>query len=283
MLVFLNGRFVPEPCAVVSVLDRGFLYGDGLFETLRVYHGRPFLWEKHMERLQRGADFLGIKLPYSPGELHHAAEELIRRNRLPEALLRLTLTRGIGPRGYSPKGAEQPVLVMTLHPSAVPDARTNPRWRLITSSFRVPAGDTIALHKTCNKLPHILARAEAEARGADEALLLNTDGEVAEAASSNLFWIERGTICTTPLAAGILAGVTRELVVDLCRELGLVCREKSIKPARLLQAEGVFLTLSTLEVVPALSLDGQRLQQSPIVAKIRRAYRRAVNCLECRL
>ena len=275
MIAFLNGRFVPEERAAVSVLDRGFLYGDGLFETMRVYAGKPFLWEKHMERLQRGADFLQIKFHYSPGELRRAADELTRRNCMREALLRLTLTRGIGPRGYSPRGADQPTLVMTMHPVAATNARRTPRWRLITASQRVPAGDALALHKTCNKLPHILARAEAEARGSDEALLLNTDGEVAEAASSNLFWIERGTVCTTPLAAGILAGVTRGLVLDLCNQLGIPRTEKPIKPARLAKMDGVFLTLSTLEIIPAFELDGHKLRQSPLVTKLRHAYRAA--------
>ena len=276
MIVFLNGQFVPEDQAVISVFDRSFLYGDGLFETLRVYHGKPFRWMQHLERLQHGADFLRIRLPYSPQEMRGHAQRLIEQNQMPESLLRISQSRGVGRRGYSVAGADCPALVMTLHPATALDPNNPPRWRLMTSSFRVPSGEKLAAFKTCNKLPQILARAEAEAHGADEALLLNTDGRVAEAASSNLFWIENGTVCTTPLASGILAGVTRGLVIELCQSLALTQQEKAVGPESLKKADAVFLTLSTLEVVSAISLDGQVLGQSPVVEKIRQAYRGAV-------
>ena len=112
MIVFLNGEFVEEEKAVVSVFDRSFLYGDGPFETLRVVSGRPFRWDQHLVRLQRGIDFLGFHLPFAPGEIRGFADQLIRRNQSPEAVLRIVLSRGAGPRGYSPKGADRPVLVM---------------------------------------------------------------------------------------------------------------------------------------------------------------------------
>src|SRR5438874_2265770 len=133
MRVFVNGQFVPEEEAVVSVLDRGFLYGDGLFEAVRIFNGQPFRWFQHLERLQRGAEFLGIKLPFSPDALRGFAEELILQNEMPDSLLRLTLSRGIGPRGYSPKGAEQPTIVMSLHPVPALHQEKAPRWRLVTS------------------------------------------------------------------------------------------------------------------------------------------------------
>ena len=215
MIVFLNGQFSPEAEAKVSVFDRSFLYGDGLFESVRVYRSEPFRWPQHLVRLHAGAEFLGIRIPFSDAELTTAARELVTRNALPEALLRLTLSRGAGPRGYSPKGADSPTLVLTLHPAPVVSPEKPRRWKLITSSFRIPAGDRLATFKTTNKLAQVLARAEAEERGADEALLLNTDGRFAEAASSNLFWIEHGTICTTPLAEGLLAGVTRAFEATL--------------------------------------------------------------------
>ena len=275
-MVFLNGTFVPQAAATVSVFDRSFLYGDGLFETIRVYGGKPFRWSQHCERLRRGAEFLKIRLPYSPAEIGRFARQLIERNQLPESLLRITLSRGVGPRGYSITGADSPTLVMTMHPAPSVDPQHPPRWRLITSSFRVPANERLATFKTCNKLAQILARAEAEAAGADESLLLNTDGEIAEAASSNLFWLEGDTVCTTPLSAGILAGVTRGLVLELCATLSLPCREKRMKPAALKKASGVFVTLSTLEVVAITHLDGVPLRQSKQVGLIRQAYREAV-------
>ena len=269
MLVFLNGRFVPEEKAVVSVFDRSFLYGDGLFETLRVYGGKPFCWPQHLERLQRGAEFLNLRLPFAPAALQQFATELIEQNQMRESLLRISLSRGVGPRGYSPTGAEQPILVMSLHPAPASDLQ---QWRLVTSSVRLPAREPLAQFKTCNKLPQILARAEAEAAGADEGLLLNTDGEVAEAASSNLFWIQNNVICTPPLASGILAGVTRAVVLALCQALGVATRQLGILPKALLHTDAIFLSLSSLGVVEAVSLDGHSLRQSPLVAQIRQAY-----------
>jgi aminodeoxychorismate lyase len=272
MDVMLNGQLVPEAEAKVSVFDRGFLYGDGLFETIRVSHGQPFRWADHLARLRRGADFLKLKLPFDDRALRDQARRLIEKNQMPESLLRLTLSRGVGVRGYSPHGADQPLLVMTLH--STPDHEGQPPlWRAVTSSFRLPAGEPLAEFKTCNKLPQILARAEAESRGADEALLLNTRGELVEAAAANLFWVRDDAVCSPPLTAGILGGVTRLVVLEICRELNIVARETTVTPAELRQAAGAFVSLSSWGVVELVSLDGQQLPRSPLVKKIQIAYR----------
>jgi branched-chain amino acid aminotransferase len=203
--------------------------------------------------------------------------------------LRLTLSRGAGGRGYSPKGAERPTLVMSLHPASgtpVSDpARISassqhaeavlgapPKWKLIVSSHRLPANEPLAQFKTGNKLAQVLARAEADAAAADEALLLNTDGFVVEGTTSNLFWIQRGVVRTPPLASGILAGVTRAIVRELCWKLALPVQETNIMPDELRRAEGVFLTLTSLGVVAAVELDGMPLARSPLVEKIHLAY-----------
>lgn len=271
-VILLNGRFVPESQAVVSVLDRGFLYGDGIFETMRVIRGKPFRWAEHMERFQRGAAFLKIQPPFGPDELLAHASRLIELNALPDSLLRITLSRGVGVRGYSPKGAVQPTLIMTLHPAPERKPDAPPAWRTITASFRLPANEALAQFKTCNKLPQVMARAEADAAGADEALLLNTDGHVVEASSSNLFWIANGFVCTPPLQSGILAGVTRLVVLEICRNLGLPVRETVITPAELPRVEGAFLSLSSWGVMELDSLDGHQIARSVWTAKIRAAY-----------
>lgn len=272
MIVFLNGEFVPEERALVSVFDRSFLYGDGLFETMRVTRGKPFRWTQHLARLRGGADFLGLKLPIGDEALEKSAAELIARNQAPEASLRLTVSRGVGVRGYSPKGANKPLVVMMLHPLAEASTANPACWKLVTASFRLPAGEKLAQFKTANKLTQVLARAEAEAAGADEALLLNTDGFVVEGASSNLFWIQAGVVCTLPLESGVLAGVTRAVVIELCRARGWRVAEVLVPPGELRQAAGVFVTLSTLGVVEAGELDGQMLPRSPLVEQLRRAY-----------
>ena len=276
MIVFLNGRFAPEAGAVVSVFDRGFLYGDGLFETLAVFNGQPFRWQQHLERLQRGAEFLKIRLPFTAEALRDFARQLIEKNRMPDALLRLTVSRGMGVRGYSPKSAQEPTVVMSLHAAPAGDGKEPKRWRLMTSSVRLPVNDPLAQFKTCNKLPQILARAEADTAGADEALLISSDGHVAEGSSSNFFWIESGSVCTTPLASGVLPGVTRAVVLELCQKLGVDARQATVAPDQLRWTQGVFLSLSSAGIVEALSPDGQALGQSPLVAELYTAYRAVV-------
>jgi len=273
MLVFLNGHFVPEEKAVVSAFDRGFCYGDGLFETMRVVKGKPFRMAQHVERMVRGADFLKIRLPSSPKELQQFAEQLIENNQMPDAVLRLTVTRGSGERGYSPKGADSPTVVMTLHPAPALAANEPPSWRLITATIRVPADDPLTQFKTCNKLPQIVARAEAEAKGADEALLVNTCGEAVETAGANLFWVYHDKICTVPTGRGALPGITRAVVLELCQALGLTTKKRVIKPEALRSSEGLFLTQSVLGVVPVANLDGEPVKQSPLVEKLCCAYR----------
>ena len=271
MIAYVIDRLVPEEDAMVSVLDRGFLYGDGLFESFRVHRGRPFRWRQHWHRLSQGAAFLKLMLPWNEAELLNAACKLINENQLPESLLRLTVSRGVGVRGYSIKGANTPTLVMTTHP-LLATSGLPPLWRLHTASIRVPAGDHLAQYKTCNKLPQIMARTEAELAGCDEAILLNTSDHVAEAASSNLFWFDGNVLCTSPLEAGLLAGVTRGVVLELAQQLGWPVREESVPVANLISAGGVFLSLSTLGVVEATSIDGRELGRSERIAELRVAY-----------
>ena len=168
MLVFLNGKFVPEEQATVSIFDRGFCLSDGLFEALPVYNRKMFLWEKHFERFRMGADFLKIKMPFSGETIRVFSEELLERNQAVNCVLRIQLSRGVGPRGYSIKGADSPTLVMSLHSAP----KISSPCKIITSSIRIPANDPLARFKACNKLSHILARMEADEKEAGEALLL---------------------------------------------------------------------------------------------------------------
>jgi aminodeoxychorismate lyase len=270
MIVFLNGQFVPETQALVPVNDRGFLYGDGLFETMRVVNGRPFRMTQHLERMMRSADFLKIKCPFTPKELQRFAGQLIGKNQMPEAILRVTLTRGPGERGYTPEADGKPTVVMTLH--AVPPLGKPIQWSLVTSSFRVLAADPLAAFKTMNKLVHVMARMEAVEKGADEALLINTNGEVAETAGGNLFWVCNDNICTTPTDCGVLPGITRAVVLEICQTLGLPVNKRVIKPEALRSSEGIFVTQSAIGIVPVATFDGEPVGLSPLVYRIARAY-----------
>ncbi len=271
MTIFLNGQFVPEAQAVIPVNDRGFMYGDGLFETVRVVNGRPFRLAQHLERLTRGADFLKIKPPFAAKELQTFAEELIETNEMSEAILRLTLTRGPGERGYTPQAEGRPTVVMTLH--AAPASEGPIHWSLITSSFRVLAADPLSSFKTLNKLTHVMARAEAAGKGADEALLINTNGEVAETASGNVFWVYDDKICTVPTGRGVLPGITRAVVLEICQTLGLQTNKRVIKPEALKNSEGIFITQSAFGIVPVATFDDEPVASSPLVDQIFNAYR----------
>ena len=271
MVVFLNGNFLPAAQALVPVNDRGFMYGDGLFETTRVVNGRPFRLAQHLERLVRGAEYLKIPLPYSPKEIQKFAAQLVEANTLPDAVLRVTLTRGAGERGYTPGATATPTLVMSLHPLP-PQPEDGARWNMITSSYHIPASGAISSFKTTSKILHVFARIEAQERGADEALLLNTNGEVAETAGGNIFWIFQDKICTVPTGRGVLPGITRAVVLEICQGLGLETNKRVIKPQHLRNAEGIFVTQSVLGIVPVASFDGEAVRPSPLVDQIASAY-----------
>jgi branched-chain amino acid aminotransferase len=277
MIVFLNGKFVPEEQATVSIFDRGFLFGDGLFEALLVRRGKPFRWDEHFERLRRGAEFLKFNAPPSSGELLNATTELLQLNQMSECMMRLSLSRGVTERGYSPKHARNPALAITLHPAPRLDWTRLPRWPIIISSVRVPANDPLTSIKTANKLHHVLARAQADAAQAGEAILLNSDGNMAEGTSSNIFWIKDDALWTPSLSCGPLPGVTRGLVLDLCRQLNVTTHQIAATPNHLVQAQGVFLTMTSFGVVEATSLDGRPLSTAPLTGKIHAAFNEILN------
>lgn len=264
MIVFLNGEFVPEERAVVSVFDRSFRYGDGLFETMLAVNGNLFRWPQHWARLMNSARAFGFPIPWSPEELQKAARELLGQNSLRNALLRLQISRGSGPRGYAPTGNETPVVVMTAH--AAPP-RPAPPWKLATVPFRITADSTLG-HKTASRMLHVVAAAHAAAYGAEEALLVSTDGHVCEGASSNVFWIRDGVLGTPPLLPSVLPGVTRAAVLGRARELGVCCEEKLLPVEELNSCEGVFLTLTSRGVVEAESLNDKPLPRSPVTTRL---------------
>jgi branched-subunit amino acid aminotransferase/4-amino-4-deoxychorismate lyase len=248
------------------------MYGDGLFETMRVVDGKPFRMAQHLERMTRGAEFLKIKPPFTPKELEKFAAQLVEKSKMPDSVLRVMLTRGPGERGYFFNGHCEPTVVMTLHTAPALDAHKAVEWSLITSSFRVPASDPLSSFKTTSKILHVMARAEAAEKGADEALLVNTNGEVAETSSGNIFWVYQDKICTVPTGRGVLPGITRAIVLEICQSLGLPTNKRVIKPEHLRKAEGIFITQSALGIVTVPVFDGESVTPSPLVDQIARTY-----------
>jgi len=272
-LVWMDGRVVPEAEALVPVSDRSFLYGDGLFESLPWNSGRVFRWGAHWERLGAGARFLGIRIPWAESGVRAGIRAITAGRLDPLATVRLHLSRGTGPRGYSPRGADTPRLVVTVHPAPAMPPGGWPALALRTCrSLAVAAGDPLAAHKSANKLLNVLARAEAEAEGFDEALLLNTVGQVTESSSGNVFWWEDDTLHTPPLATGALPGVTRGAVLDSASDLGWTVSETQASPTRLAASRGVFLTFSTRGLVPVHRLDADLLGIDPRQSRLQKAF-----------
>ena len=265
----LNGQLLRLDEVRISWNNRGFLYGDGLFETIRVHSGRPFLWEWHMTRFMDSATALRIPLRQTPDLLSGITHELIKRNDGPESILRITLTRGVGERGYGISGAEEPTLLITQHPlTTVP---TKP-LSLVTTAARIAVDDPLARVKSANKLGSVLAKSEAAAHGADDGLILNSDGNITETSSANIFWVEDGALRTPPISDGVLPGITRRLVIELAAALGRTVREESVVPGRLQQAKAMFVTSTATGVIAVGQVDGTALGTHPLVGQLLDAY-----------
>lgn len=280
--VFFNGDMVLEEEALVSVRDRGFLYGDGVFETLRSYNGRPFLIEDHLQRLASSAQALGIPLRYGLEGLRSAVENLLRLNRLTDALIRVTLSRGESPHyGLQPPESAsggQPTLIIQTHPfHPHPEESYRQGVRLAISAYRRSTTCPLARHKTANFLAGIMARQEAAKRGVQDALFLNTEGQVCEATVSNIFIVESGRVVTPSLQANILPGITRKKVLEICQGKGITASEELFGAERLLQADEVFLTNSLMEIMPVSHIENKRVCKAipgEITNRLMEAYKR---------
>lgn len=257
-LLWVNGRRVdPASTAHVSALDRGFTLADGLFETMRAYHGTLFRLDRHLQRLAHGARTLGILLPSSLPELIDGAMRDARTAGYGDAAVRLTVSRGVGPRGLLPPPDATPTVVLTVQPLAT--AAAPPAVSLHTARGRRNEHARTAGLKTLAYVESVLALAEARAAGADDALFLDTAGHLCEATASNLFVVAGQSLLTPPLACGVLPGVTRAAIMELAPATGLTAAERTLVPADLRDADAAFLTSSLREIVPVAAVDGQPL------------------------
>ncbi|MGZ5544197.1 MAG: aminotransferase class IV [Limisphaerales bacterium] len=273
MLAFVNGQYLSDATPALPVNDRSFLYGDGLFETIRITNGQPFLWGEHMDRLERGAAFLKIPPPFSRAEIEFAVRHLLSQNDVPEGFVRIQLSRGPSERGYAFPKELNPILVISTHSSLHAE---NFGLKLITSRIRILADDPLTQHKTANRLPNILARREADDAGADEALILNNRSEIAEASAANIFLVCGRDLVTPPLSSGALAGTTREFVMKIANHHELKSIEKPITIQDVKQSDGAFLTSAHWLVTPVISLDNFQLKISqPILKSLRTACEKA--------
>lgn len=261
MLAFIDGRYIPEDSPALTVRDRSFMYGDGLFETIRIINGQPFLWNEHLDRLDAGAAFLRIKLPFTRNEIENGVRHLMSQNVVIDGVVRIHVSRGAGQRGYSPKGADTPTLIITAQPATQPLPN---KIRLITSSARVFSGDPLTRHKTASRLPNILAKIEADEAGVDDALIRNESAEITEASGANLFVIKGSMLVTPSTDAGALPGTTRGFVLK-------TFNAETAPITNLLDYDGAFLTSAGHLATPVIEIDGKRMAIHPLVAQIHKA------------
>jgi branched-chain amino acid aminotransferase len=275
----INGEIVPAEQAHVSVLDNGFTFGDSAYETLRTYGGRPFHLDRHLQRLRRSAGRLGIEVPLSDEALGDRLDALLARAANPESYIRFIISRGVGEISYRFDRVHGPTVVMVVKPYE-PLPESSYSEGVVGAVVAVRRNHPQALDpaiKSCNLLNNIFAVREAQARGAAEAIMLNDRGEVAEGASSNIFMVKDGVLLTPPLHAGILAGVTRDVLLELAPQEGIPVREETFGLAQLFAADEVFLSSTLKEAAPVTSIDGRPVgsgRPGPVTGRLLAAFRR---------
>lgn len=279
-LCWQNGKIIDAAAATVSVLDHGVLYGDGVFEGIRFYRRTPFRLDAHLERLFDSARALALTIPMTPTDLRNAIEALIAAFAIDDGYLRLVVTRGVGPMGVDPSRCTNPqVFIIASELQLIaPEKRLAGAVLIIASTRRLGADGLDPRIKSLNYLNHILARMEANHAGADEAILLNAAGRVAEGSADNIFIIKRNILITPPVTEGALDGITRGVVIELAAELNIPCREIPIAPYDLYTAEECFITGTGAELIPVREIDGRGLKYcpGPIYTQISAAFQQCV-------
>jgi branched-chain amino acid aminotransferase len=258
-LVYVDGEWLPKSRASVSVFDHGLLYGDGVFEGIRVYDAVIFRFKEHLDRLYSSAKSIKLPILLTPEEMTQAVVETLKKNGLKEAYIRLVVTRGVGDLGVDPRKCKKSsVIIITEYVNPTNGALAKEKGiSVIISSVRRDTVDATTHEiKSLNYLNSVLAKIEATESGADDALMLDRNGFVSEATTTNVFIVKDGEISTPPSSAGILLGVTRKRIMKLARELGYSVTERELTPYDVTNADEAFLTGTLGEIVPLVKVKG---------------------------
>ena len=281
--VNVNGRITPECEAVISVFDHGFLYGEGIYETMRTYHQRPFLFDRHMRRLRRSAGMIDLGLPFSDEELERQIRSTQDAAKLDgEAYIRVLVTRGIGELTYDLKATPNPSIVIIIKPQIDPAAE------VYDKGVRVVIVDIVRNHpstvnpmiKSNNLMNSALAMQQALRSNAFEGVMRNYKGELTECTTANLFIVKNGIALTPPLEAGLLPGITREFLFDVGKDAGVEVADKVLGDEDLFRADEAFLTSTTRELVPIVTVNDRSIgngRPGPVTWKLLNAFRRAAD------
>lgn len=276
--IWLNNKIVPESQAKISVWDRGFLYGDGVYETLRVYQGKIFRAEEHWKRLRHSLEGIHLKIPWTQRQLTAFSIKTVQANRLKECLVRVTLTRGAGELGYDPASCKKPTLAIVAVPVR---SDLEELWK---KGVKIAIAKTQRNHpktlnpsiKSINCLNGIFAKMESLKKNAFEGVFLNLDGYLAEGTISNIFLIKSGILKTPSLDCGILNGVTRNAVIETAKNLDFQVLETRLKPFELFEADESFLTSTTMELMPVVQVENKKIgsgQPGPVTKFLHTKFR----------
>jgi branched-chain amino acid aminotransferase len=280
-MVFLNNRLVSKDRARISVFDHGFLYGDGIYETLRVYKGVIFMLDEHIERLFNSATLIGLKIPLSPGEIRKAVYKTIKANRIQDAYARITVSRGTGQPGLDPDLCPKPTFLIFANKfKKYPEEyyKRGVNVAIVTTRRNYAKALDPGI-KSLNFLNNILAKMEAKKCGAYEALMLNYRGFLTEGTVSNIFFFKNGALYTPSIGSGILGGITRRIILDSAREMNLKTREGNFRKEDIYRADESFLTNTTMEVMPVACIDNKKIRNSPgmLSKRLHAVYRKKID------
>ena len=261
MKIYLDGKFVSKAEAKISVFDHGFLYGDGIFEGIRAYNGRVFRLKEHLDRLWASAKAINLTIPITKSEMEKAVIKTLLANKLTDGYIRLIVTRGIGDLGLDPRKCTQPpsVVVIADNISLYPQELYDNGMEVITVSTRRPRADILSPNvKSLNYLNNIMAKMEAIRAGVMEAIMLNSEGYVAECTGDNIFLVKNGILYTPPASEGALIGITRDAVIELAKnKLKIQVREERLTMYNVYTADECFLTGTAAEVIPVVMADSR--------------------------
>ncbi len=260
MFIFLNNKIIPDTEGNISSGDRGFLYGDGIFETFRSYDGKPFKLVEHIERMRNSAKQLRISFEYTNAETGDIIKKLMDKNNIQNAYIRITLSRGTGGAGLGISSNHKPTLLIQIKPFTPYENKLyDEGMSLVISNYRRSTSCPISCHKTTNLLKSILSKEEANSKSAQEAIILNTDGYVAECVVSNIFIVNDESVVTPSLDTNILPGITRRTVLDICLDSGIPVSEERFTIERLIKSDEVFITNSLMEIMPVSRIEDSRI------------------------
>lgn len=280
-LIFLDGKLVPKDEALISVYDHGFLYGDGVFEGIRVYNGRIFRLKEHIRRLYESAHHLMLSIPYTRDEMVNLCIETVRANELRDAYIRVVVSRGVGDLGLDPRKCKQSrVVIIADKIELYPEELYTEGLKVVTVATRRNVADALDPKlKSLNYLNNILVKLEANRAGVMEALMLSSNGYITEGSGDNVFIYRRGFLFTTPIYLGILEGITREVVIDLaCRE-GIPVKEEPFTRHDLYVSDECFLTGTAAEIIPVVNVDGRSIgdgKPGPLTNRLIRLFSETV-------